>query len=141
MSTVFLITANRSSIDVSQMEDLRNYHKNYIHEANIVINNAIMYDKNITKELMDYTNSYIDYAKTKEMDLGIVFLYSKDDKIHIVNFLNEPVLVSTVGLEVNSGQSLTIDLVDTVTLNYQGNNYNYFFSSDILFKTLFVENE
>ena len=141
ISYVFFIVANKSSIDTSEVENLEIYLDNYVYEAKIVINNAIYDNKNISYELNNFTNSYITYAKSKNIGLGILSLYSNDNQIYIANYLNDFVMVNGLTPVLNLAEERVISYNNTVTIEYQNETYYYSFSNpeEIELKTLFIK--
>ena len=141
ISYVFFIVANKSSIDTSEIENLENYLDNYVYEAKIVINNAIYSNKNISYELNNLTKSYITFAESKNIDIGIVSLYSNDDQIFIANFLKDSIMVNALTPVLNPTEKRVVSYNSTITIEYQNETYYYYFSNpeEIELKTLFIK--
>ena len=71
-------------------------------------------------------------------------MYSRDNKIYIVNYLNDAVIIQPLGHTLNSGGEYVADFTNNVEIIYQEESYYYEFteSQSIEFKTLFIkENE
>ena len=141
ISYVFFIIANKSTIDTSEVENLENYLDNYVYEAKIVINNAVRDNKNISSELNNYTESYITYAESKNIGLGIVSLYSNDNEIFIANYLKDSITVNALPPVLESTEERVFSYNNTITIEYQNETYYYYFSSPekIELKTLFIK--
>ena len=141
VSAVFLVVANSSSISLREIDDFETYQKNYLHEAKIVINNAIMDNLNISDQLGEYTSEYISYLSSKDIDLGVLILLASEDKIYIDNYLNEPVLISTLGFSLNPGEKMSTGFREELEVEYRNETYSFSFSGSYLteLKTLFVK--
>ena len=141
ISYVFFIVANKSSISTSEVENLEIYLDNYVYEAKIVINNAIYSNENISQELNNYTESYITYAESKNIDVGIVSLYSNDNQIFVANYLKDSITVNTLTPVLNKAEERVVNYNNTITIEYQNETYYYYFSDPekIELKTLFIK--
>lgn len=141
ISYVFFIVANKSSISTSEVENLEIYLDNYVYEAKIVINNAIYSNENISQELNNYTESYITYAESKNIDVGIVSLYSNDNQIFVANYLKDSITVNTLTPVLNKAEERVVSYNNTITIEYQNETYYYYFSDPekIELKTLFIK--
>ncbi len=140
ISAVFVIVANKSSIAVEQFEDFTTYRENYIHEAQIVLNNAIYDNKNLSAELISFTEEFISYTETKNQDVGIVYLYSFDNNIYVGNYLNEPIIINP-GQNLLIEQEKKINFKKTISIKYRNETFSYKFSDpdEIVLKSLFVK--
>ena len=141
ISYVFFIVANKSSISTSDVENLEIYLDNYVYEAKIVINNAIYSNKNISQELNNYTESYITFAESKNIGVGIVSLYSNDNQIFVANYLKDSITVNTLTPVLNKAEERVVNYNNTITIEYQNETYHYSFSNPekIELKTLFIK--
>ena len=110
ISYVFFIVANKSSISTSEVENLEIYLNNYVYEAKIVINNAIYSNENISQELNNYTESYITYAESKNIGVGIVSLYSNDNQIFVANYLKDSIMVNALTPVLNKAEERVVDV-------------------------------
>lgn len=141
ISYVFFIVANKSSISTSEVKNLEIYLDNYVYEAKIVINNAIYENKNISNELNIFTESFITYAESKNIGLGILSLYSNDNQIFIANYLNDFVMINGLTPVLNKAEERVVDYNNIVTIEYRNETYYYHFSNpnEIELKTLFIK--
>ena len=140
ISYVFFIVANKSSIDTTEVENLEIYLDNYVYEAKIVINNAIYENKNISQELNNFTESYITYAESKNMDLGIVSLYSDNNQIFTANYLDDDITINGLSL-VEPNEESVVNYNNTITIEYLDETYYFYFSNPekTELKTLFIK--
>ena len=139
VSLVFVIVSNNSVISMSSVQDT----KNYKYEAKVVINNALYANKNVSYELRNYTESFITYGENKNLDFDIMYIYSNNNNLYIVNYLNQSVLVTSLGLTVNKEQEVSTGFVNDLTVKYNNESYNFNFTSpdEVELKTLFVQND
>lgn len=142
ISFVFAIVSNKSQIVLKTQNHMQNNLDNYLYESKIIINNAIYNNKNLSYELRNYTESFITYMDSKNIDLNLLYLYTYNDKIYIVNYLNSVVLVTTTGTSLVHNQEKSIDFQKEIEINYLNKTYDFEFKSEenIEFKTLFVKN-
>ncbi|MBU0757740.1 MAG: hypothetical protein KKF44_06740 [Nanoarchaeota archaeon] len=94
-SVVFMGVVNSISIRDND-EGFQELYDNYVAEAYIVIDNSIFNEQATTELFENFTLSYMDYAKTKKIDLGILYvlIYSENEGF-VVNYLNSPAYIST----------------------------------------------
>ena len=138
---VFLIISSQPSINSKNNQNLQNLFKNYNYEARILINNAIYENKNISYELKNYTNRFISYAKNKDANLKILFMYSYQNNTHIVNYLKEPVLINPDSLTIQNEQEI-VTSYNTTQIVFSNETYTYRFTpNQIKFKSLFVKGD
>ena len=74
----------------------RQLHQNFYSEAPNVINNAILYKKNTTAALEQFTLSYHGYAQTRSPGFGMLTIFA-DDKVFVHNLLGNQVIVNYQG--------------------------------------------
>jgi hypothetical protein len=124
----FMIVANNNAIRVKTSDVSKGFLENYMYESTIVMNNAFYYNSNVSEALRNYTESFIDYAQKKNQKLGIAFLFSEDEQIHIVNYLKEPVLIISSGETINFEAEKVFQYANEVELKYQNISYYFYFS-------------
>jgi hypothetical protein len=140
ISIAAMIYSNKSRFDTDKLADLKEYMGNYDYEAGIVMNNAARNNNNISLALSNYTQSFISYASSRDLDLGILYLYSYDGNIHIVNYLNEPVSITTIGITLNHSLETETSFTGKISIIYRNETYNYYFFDPFEneIKTLFI---
>jgi len=140
ISFVFAIASSNPKISKTNIENYQNYLDNYKQEAYIVINNAVYENKNISYELRNYTEYFISYADSKALDISLIYMYSNSGYIHIVNYLNQPVLINPSGITLQTNHETRVDFNESITLKYQNESYSFYFSrsDEIEFRTLIV---
>ncbi|MBT3721318.1 hypothetical protein HN789_00920 [archaeon] len=138
---VFFVVSNQPSLTAKDTSQVKKYFDNYKYEAKIVLDNAIYQKKNISYELKNYTERFIAYGDSKNLDLRILFIYSYENELHIVNYLKEPVLINTIGSNIENGQEVVL-AVNTSQITYSNKTYTYQFNPDLIeFKALFVKGD
>ena len=139
LSYVFIVLANKSSIRLSEFDDYNTLLDNYVYEGNNIINNAIYSNKNISNELNKYTENFFSFVQLKNMDIKLVSMYSRNNKIYAINYLNDPVIIS--GIEILPDQEKVINFQNDIELVYLNKVYYYEFSNpmETEFKVLFVK--
>ena len=143
LGLVFAIVSNRSSIKTGKVSNTQNYLNNYKYEATIVIDNAIYHEKNISAELKNFTEYFIDYAEEKGVGLGVMYLYSYNDQIFIGNYLEENASISDLGITLQPEHEYQTDFDDSVPITVGQDSYTFTFSSqrEVELKTLVIQNE
>ena len=106
-----------------------------------MINSGIYSNKNISQELNNYTESYITFAESKNIGVGIVSLYSNDNQIFVANYLKDSITVNTLTPVLNKAEERVVNYNNTITIEYQNETYYYYFSDPekIELKTLFIK--
>ena len=142
ITTIFFMFTNKSGITISEIEASETYLDNYVYEAKTVINNARKYNLNVSYQLSELTEEFLSYSKDKGLNLGIIYLFSEDYKIHIVNYLNEPVSLLDLGTELNPEKEFITDYQSIILIRYKNETYDITFShpEEIEFKTLLIQN-
>jgi hypothetical protein len=117
----------------------KNVYDNYIYESPNVINSAFYENRNITEEFENYTLSFINYAKTKNINLKIFYIINTKSSTYIGNHLGET--INLTDLIISKDDCLTIERINNLSLSYENQTYNYDLSSDenILFKALLIK--
>jgi hypothetical protein len=122
---VFGVTAKSNTIQPAVLfEDFEDLSDNYIQESEHVINYALERDdQDVEVYLDDFTKDYIKYARQRNPDLKILYVYSDGSEATLVNYLDEPVTTDAIGTEVitGSGEPLAQD----VQINIGGKAFSY----------------
>lgn len=143
ISAVFLIISSSSSISLSKQEDSEAILDNYIYEAKIVIDNSIMKNLNTSEALANYTEKFIEYGESRNLKLGIAYMFSEDGNIHIRNYLDGPVNIVSEGVDIFPGEESVFRFSNDLQLKYRNDTYNYIFShpDKTEFKTFLVKKD
>ncbi|RLE37457.1 hypothetical protein DRJ17_06530, partial [Candidatus Woesearchaeota archaeon] len=103
--------------------------ENYVKESSEAINSAVYNKGDVSDQLDDFSTNFIDYAKTKGIDLEMLTIVVQDD-IEINNYLNGEAQINNNVL--NKGQNLIIDKTDQITVEAYGNEYVFDMSDEPL---------
>ncbi|MFH2020506.1 MAG: hypothetical protein ABIJ34_03775 [archaeon] len=143
ISLAYVIISGKPSADIDEIGKLKEYSTNYENEARIVINNAIHDKKNISGELRNYTEEYLVYSDSKDLGLGILYLYSYKDNVYIVNYLNDAAGINNGEITILPGEEKTIQFTNTTNIKYRNITYSFQFAypSEVLIKTLLVQGD
>jgi hypothetical protein len=145
ISTLFFGIASISQIRIREKEDFQNYRDNYLYEARIVINNAVREHHNISAQLRDYTEAFIRYGDERNLELGIVYIYSRNQTMYIVNYLKETILISTESYNgaLEPGQESVLAFEHELWIDYEDEKYYYSFLGpyETEIKALFVKQD
>ena len=114
---LFGITYTTNSISEPVLfEDFNMVSGNYIAEATKLVNYAIETETEISLET--FTSTYLDYAKQKNPDLGLLYIFGNGNNIEIFNYLDNPI---NVGNETLSGENE--QLIQGITLEIGGKEF------------------
>lgn len=72
----------------SEEMDFEQLSKNYITEAQKVINEAIENEDDVSEELSEFTNAFILYAKTKDPNIGMLYMFGNGSGLYMENYLS-----------------------------------------------------
>lgn len=110
------IIEKKENIDFYQLSE------NYIVEAQKVINNAIESGQDPNQALSDFTTSYINYAKTKDPGIGLVYMVGDDTGLHLENHLPESDTLTYENTDIWSSQD---DVLNQISLDIGGRNFTH----------------
>jgi len=141
ISAVFVIVTNKSSISLRNFEKSDEYLDNYVYEAKMVMNNARYHDSDVQEALKNLTEAYMEYAESKNVDVGVLYIFTEDGRMYFGNYLKEPVLIKPSSVTLQPEDELEIDFEESIDIEYGNETYNYEFSgpNQIEFKTLLVK--
>ncbi len=123
--SVFLIVSSRPSIVITDFQEYQSYLDNYLYEGRNVMNNAILNNYNITTVLVNYTKYFIEYTNKKDLSMSLGAFYSKDNKIYIVNYLKDSLLINTTIITANG--TAEMQYTDTLEVDYRNQTYYFYF--------------
>ncbi len=113
-------------------------HETFMSEATIAINNAVYEDKNVTKQLEDFTRTFSHYAKTKDPQFKFLYILAYHDKMTIHNRLGKEV---SYNFQTLSDSSINyFDRKETITLTMDKINYPFKLnpSENVQLKAIFI---
>lgn len=101
-------------------EDFDDVSQNYLTESVFVINNAIENKKQVNESLDEFTRAYLDYAKQRNPDLTLLYIYSNGDDILVQSYLDS---ISDVdGHDILGANQ---ELIQDVTIRVGGKEFIY----------------
>ena len=105
-----LMTVVNTYREENLLEDFPDLTNNYKIESVKVINDALLNDQEPKEKLDTFTGKYIDYAKTIDPNIGLIYIYREKKEIgvpavsHVKNYLNdETVTIYTRGQGITEG--------------------------------------
>lgn len=119
---IYGITYQSNSIQESPtFEDFNDLSQNYLTESKKITNQALENEESPITPLESFTKSFLTYAKSREPNLDLLYIYSdKDGRIIVRNYLSE---------EVQSGDDVVLGsnekIIQEITVNVGGKSYTY----------------
>ena len=129
LCTYLFALASAISQKVEESNKFEIIKENFAKESPIVINSATYNKLDVSEQFRQFTQDFINYAKTKGSDLEILYLLVKDN-IEINNYLNTEVKINNNSL--NRGENLIVNKTDQVTVEAYNNDYNFDISNEPL---------
>ena len=127
----FTIYANSKVIANEPSETFKELKDNYIIEGQKVLNNAIYTNKDIESRFENFTSEFIDYSKTKNINLGVFYILIDNDNAFLMNHLDSSATITTTNTHILAvNQNSTIPTTNIITLNYNNINYTFDISSE-----------
>lgn len=109
----------------------RELHQNFDTESEIVINNALYRNVNVSEAYIAFTGDYFDYARTKSPKFRFLYLLKDDDSLLIGNELGLSVKVSVSNTSYNLTHDSKLTITpQTVTIDLEGLKYDFIFTSE-----------
>ena len=112
---------------------------NYLYEAKNTINQALYRESSPYLAVDLFTNNFIGYAKTKNIDLKIAYILKNENKTTVVNYLKDDLNITSHNKTIKTSESATFNLTNIIIIRYDETDYNYTFTNDTVeFKALIV---
>ena len=102
--------------------------QNYIKESPKVINAAVLQKDDIFQIFENYTQDFITYAATKNLDFELAYIIVNKTNIKIVNYLSAPINIILESGEQNIADDSYIVLdrdIDELELEFAEKKYHY----------------
>ncbi|MEM2121875.1 MAG: hypothetical protein QXU20_04430 [Candidatus Woesearchaeota archaeon] len=90
---IYSLFAMRAESYYAESSKFETLHKNFILEAEKVLNKAVYEEENLTYEFDYFVQNYLDYA-TKEANISLFYALIKDD-IYLKNYLPNNITIKT----------------------------------------------
>ncbi|MBN2422197.1 hypothetical protein JXB41_03135 [Candidatus Woesearchaeota archaeon] len=127
-SVVFVGTVNKITVE-EPSKKFQSFYENYLIESSEVINSAIYESRDISEQFKNFTLDFIEYADSKNVELGILYvLIYPDNEAIIVNYLNSEANVDFV-YSVPPDTEKIINLGNNFTLEIDDQEYYFNVSS------------
>lgn len=149
ITLLFSLASNSAYVSRSS-DSFDSLKSNYIIEANKVINAAIYSGSDKLLVTSVFTREFMDYAKTRNVDMKVLFILSDNGYLKIVNYLNTNInlyykgillsrCMNTTCTVVDKGNYTQLPWKDELTVSFDGKDYSFHFSSkdSVEFKALF----
>ena len=140
ISFVFAIVSNKSKFNSTKTKNIKTYLANYKHEAKIIIDNAVYENKNISYELRNFTEKYIVYGESKNIDIDILYLYTHENYLYIVNYMPQSIKLVSTDINVETFHEFRTNYTEEINVKYRNETFTFEFNDpiEIEFKTLFI---
>ncbi|MCP3681916.1 MAG: hypothetical protein GY861_04425 [bacterium] len=101
--------------------------ENFIQESNVVINNAIYEESNLSQVYWDFADEFIGFAKTSSPKFRMFYMLQHDGKIDFGNYLEEDVNVTygSNSFVVQAGDLVSKERMKDLTLRVGDINYDF----------------
>ena len=97
--------------------DFNDVSQNYITESTKVVNDALKGEETDVKDRVDsFTVAFLDYAKQRSPDIGLLYIYSDGETVYFRNELGE-------NIGINEGVVLGGEVIQGITLEVGGNEF------------------
>ncbi len=119
--TIYGVTYRVNTIEEPKVwEDFNEVSENYITQTAVVINGALKNQENVSKNLQNFSASYLGYAQRRNPNLGLLYVYSDGSNVAVKNYLDE---TGTIGNETVFGANQ--ELIQDVTIRIGGKDFIY----------------
>jgi len=122
IAAVFLYSSSRTETPKYQSV-FHEISENYFNEAPYVLNAAMITDANKNEKMENFTKNFINYAKTKTISMGIVYVFSDSENITVGNFMKEAVTCNS--FELLENQTQIFNMTENMSVSIDGNQYDF----------------
>ncbi|MCX6707650.1 MAG: hypothetical protein NT001_05935 [Candidatus Woesearchaeota archaeon] len=137
---IFMISEIPSKTETST-GDQHSLYENFISEAPKVINNAIYEERNVSDDIDHFSDDFIYYAGTKNINLSLFYILVYKGEITVSNMLGMEVNITTEGGETRLPAGTKAILKDKDRINAEISSTSYPFSintKETQFKMIFM---
>lgn len=124
--------------------DHHSLYENFVSEAPKVINNAVYEDRNVSDDIDKFSDDFIYYAGTKNINLSLFYILVYNEDIIISNRLGREANITAEGGETVIQSSRKVFMNDKDRINVEIGSSSYPFSIDAgetQFKLIFMAND
>ena len=100
---------------------------NYNYEAPIAINNAIFNKQNVSQQFQTFTNNFVSYSRTLDLDFSVLYILAMPGVIEVNNLMDTNVSVTTAlqSESLNKSNRINLNRGSYVIVNMEGINYEF----------------
>jgi hypothetical protein len=103
--------------------------ENFVLESPKVLNSALYDQVNISGRYQDFVSEFIDYSKSKKLDLGIFYVI-KGDNIFLSNNIDSNItIIDNPSYVIQQNNNLSLSSKSFITFSYDNLNYSFNFST------------
>jgi len=118
---IYGITYKVNTIQEPELwEDFNDVSENYLVESTYVVNLALRSQEDVQDKLDGFTRDYLDYAKKRDPDLNLLYIYSNGTNISVQSYLDSASAVQEYTV-IGGNQ----ELVQDVTIRIGGKEFIY----------------
>lgn len=125
---IFIVITPVNIVKPAMSEDnFQEIGKNFERESAKFLNRLIESDSNTEKAFLNFTILFTSYAKTKNPDFGLLYLFIYNDKLYVGNYLHDRIIVDYQGSHTLDGCFSKIQAefaIAGLTLNIPNLNLN-----------------
>jgi hypothetical protein len=121
-----------------QSSTFKQIYDNYMLESSQVLNSGLFED-NLSIRFKNYSDSFMDYGRTKDPGFTMAYVLKNQDETIIGNRLNEQinVTVNSATFIIQRNGYLVINSSPNITIIDEGRRYNFAFTKDLEIKAIF----
>jgi hypothetical protein len=123
-SIVFISIIGNSATS-GRSERRSRLYNNYLKEIPFVIDSAIVEEQNITEQLDSYTEEFINYANSKSIRFGVLYILNYNRTVILGNHLDSEVVLPAQGITLTRGNRTSFPLEGGLSIIYRGITYEY----------------
>jgi len=119
---IYGLSGQFNRIETEPQTDFSEISDNYATESSRVVNYALYSAKDIRQTLTLFTKDFLEYARSKEPNIGLVYVYGDDQRTLIENYLKteDTILVETAD-EIKPMWSHSTETPTEMVVNIGGN--------------------
>ncbi len=129
---IYGLSGQFNRIEVDPQTDFSEISDNYAGESSRVVNYALYSAKDISQTLASFTKDFLEYARSKEPNIGLVYVYGDDQKTLVENYLKteDTILIETAD-ETRPMWSHSTETPTEMVVNIGGNIFRNYVPTEI----------
>ncbi len=117
-------TARSVTPEPARTNTLQELADNFKSESSVVINNALLENKNTTHAVLTYAETYKAYVQTRSPQARFTYVLETDGQMTVVNYLDTPLTITTTNTTLQPGETATVE-PQILTLTIEGIPYTF----------------